>query len=167
MSDIRFDCPHCQHHLIVDEQGAGRQVPCPSCGTAITIPSPAKPPPDSEEQHATLQKDRPPTLQPTPSSGLGGLHIKSKDAGDGEAHGEDINVDQPFSKKKDQWFTNNHGKKYHFCYYNSHGRMMETACDGEHMDITAEIAADLAKPRKGAYCKDCLKALDINVNDLL
>lgn len=166
MSDIRFNCPACDHHLIVDEEGAGVQVPCPECGHQLTIPSPAPQAPPLEEPQAALKHTETPTLQPSASSGLAGLHIKSKEPDDGEHHGEDINVDQPFAKKKDQWFTTNHGKKYHYCYYNSHGRMMETACGGDHIEISAEIPLDLGKPRKGAYCKDCLNALNLDASDI-
>ena len=38
-NDISFSCPKCQQHLVVDEAGAGIQVPCPNCKTSITIPS--------------------------------------------------------------------------------------------------------------------------------
>ena len=38
MSDITFNCPHCQYPLAVDEQGAGRKANCPQCGVVVTIP---------------------------------------------------------------------------------------------------------------------------------
>ena len=38
MIDINFDCPHCGKHLVVDADGVGLAVPCPTCGGAVTIP---------------------------------------------------------------------------------------------------------------------------------
>ena len=38
MSDITFNCPHCQYPLAVDERGAGRKANCPQCGVVVTIP---------------------------------------------------------------------------------------------------------------------------------
>lgn len=39
MSDIEFNCPHCNHSLVVDASGAGLTVNCPKCSEAILIPS--------------------------------------------------------------------------------------------------------------------------------
>ena len=39
MSDINFNCPHCQNDLAVDEKGAGRTVNCPLCQKPLVIPS--------------------------------------------------------------------------------------------------------------------------------
>jgi DNA-directed RNA polymerase subunit RPC12/RpoP len=36
--DITFACESCGQQIIVDESGAGLQVPCPRCGKEITIP---------------------------------------------------------------------------------------------------------------------------------
>lgn len=38
MTDIKFDCPHCQNNLAVDESGAGMTVNCPLCQKALVIP---------------------------------------------------------------------------------------------------------------------------------
>lgn len=38
MADIEFDCPKCQHRLVVDERGAGRKVYCPQCAGVVDIP---------------------------------------------------------------------------------------------------------------------------------
>lgn len=38
MSDIAFHCVWCRHRLVVDDGGAGVELPCPVCGTNITIP---------------------------------------------------------------------------------------------------------------------------------
>jgi predicted RNA-binding Zn-ribbon protein involved in translation (DUF1610 family) len=53
--EIIFNCPKCNQELAVDSAGAGSELPCPTCGETITIPSePAKsaPPGASEETHA-------------------------------------------------------------------------------------------------------------------
>ena len=34
-TDIVFDCPNCNHNLVVDYRAAGLQVPCSQCGTII------------------------------------------------------------------------------------------------------------------------------------
>ena len=36
--EIIFNCPNCDQELAVDSQGAGSQIPCPTCGETITIP---------------------------------------------------------------------------------------------------------------------------------
>lgn len=40
MADIIFDCPECDHNLVVDKQAAGRVVTCPECGSQIQVPTP-------------------------------------------------------------------------------------------------------------------------------
>src|SRR5437899_296085 len=41
--DLIFNCPKCDQELAVDSSGAGTEIDCPSCGEAITIPSPHGP----------------------------------------------------------------------------------------------------------------------------
>jgi len=36
--EIIFNCPHCEQELSVDAEGAGSEIPCPTCGEVITIP---------------------------------------------------------------------------------------------------------------------------------
>jgi len=36
--DIVFSCPGCHQELVVDAQGTGSEIECPSCETAITVP---------------------------------------------------------------------------------------------------------------------------------
>jgi hypothetical protein len=38
MSDITFYCKCCRQRLVVDDAGAGIEIPCPICGRDITIP---------------------------------------------------------------------------------------------------------------------------------
>ena len=38
MSDIKFNCPHCQQRLGVSETLLGRKIPCPVCGGHIRLP---------------------------------------------------------------------------------------------------------------------------------
>ncbi len=38
--DLIFNCPKCEQELAVDSSGAGSEIPCPACGTVITIPEP-------------------------------------------------------------------------------------------------------------------------------
>lgn len=39
MSDIVFECLHCQQSLVVDSSGVGFQVNCPGCDREIEIPA--------------------------------------------------------------------------------------------------------------------------------
>lgn len=48
MSDITFSCPHCQNPLVVDEEGAGLEIPCPVCSRQITIPEASEVRPEPE-----------------------------------------------------------------------------------------------------------------------
>jgi len=52
--EIVFNCPHCNQELAVDSDGAGSQIPCPTCHETITIPDkPAKAEPAAgEDAHA-------------------------------------------------------------------------------------------------------------------
>ena len=36
--DITFTCQHCQQPLVIDAEGAGVSVACPSCGGVLTVP---------------------------------------------------------------------------------------------------------------------------------
>jgi len=36
--EIIFNCPNCSQELAVDDSGAGSEIPCPTCGSTITIP---------------------------------------------------------------------------------------------------------------------------------
>jgi len=40
MADIEFNCPKCQHRLVVDGRGAGKKVKCPKCSGELIIPTP-------------------------------------------------------------------------------------------------------------------------------
>jgi hypothetical protein len=36
--DIVFECAHCNGELIVDQEGAGLDLPCPLCGNPVKVP---------------------------------------------------------------------------------------------------------------------------------
>lgn len=38
--DITFACEKCGQQVVIDEAGAGIQVPCPGCGQLLVVPSP-------------------------------------------------------------------------------------------------------------------------------
>ena len=40
-TDIVFDCPHCNHGLVIDYRGAGLQIECVECKQAVTVPIPS------------------------------------------------------------------------------------------------------------------------------
>jgi uncharacterized Zn finger protein len=46
--DIRFSCPACEHHMVIEEAGAGLVVKCPKCGHDAKVPDLPKPATDSE-----------------------------------------------------------------------------------------------------------------------
>lgn len=39
MGDMKFHCPECGGHLVVDERGVGLTVRCSHCLQSITIPN--------------------------------------------------------------------------------------------------------------------------------
>jgi hypothetical protein len=39
MGDIRFECPKCGRHLVINEGGAGLFVTCPTCGQLVHVPA--------------------------------------------------------------------------------------------------------------------------------
>src|SRR3569833_1752599 len=41
MADIKFHCPECAQKIAVDESAAGLQIDCPSCRSALLIPTEA------------------------------------------------------------------------------------------------------------------------------
>ena len=38
MAEVKFSCPQCGQHLSGNEQWSGRQIQCPACATALTVP---------------------------------------------------------------------------------------------------------------------------------
>ncbi len=40
-TDIVFDCPHCDHGLVIDFRGAGLQIDCIECKQPVTVPIPS------------------------------------------------------------------------------------------------------------------------------
>jgi DNA-directed RNA polymerase subunit RPC12/RpoP len=57
--EIIFNCPNCSQELSVDAAGAGSEIPCPTCGEAITIPeksATAVAPAAADEPHAMSLK---------------------------------------------------------------------------------------------------------------
>jgi DNA-directed RNA polymerase subunit M/transcription elongation factor TFIIS len=65
--DIRFSCPKCEHHMIIDEAGAGMTVQCPKCGADAKVPNAPKPaaPSDSDKERTVAIKWIPPGAGPT------------------------------------------------------------------------------------------------------
>ena len=63
MSDLKFNCPHCQQRLGIPEAAMGRTIPCPLCKGHIRLPAsePAEPEPTRKlraiGRPATQQKD--------------------------------------------------------------------------------------------------------------
>ncbi len=66
MSDLKFNCPHCQQRLGIPEAAMGRTIPCPLCKGHIRLPAgqqtePTEPEPTRKlraiGRPATLQKD--------------------------------------------------------------------------------------------------------------
>jgi Zn finger protein HypA/HybF involved in hydrogenase expression len=53
--DIRFECPHCQQRIKIDESGAGLQINCPGCQALVTIPMPAQASQPVAQQSAVQQ----------------------------------------------------------------------------------------------------------------
>jgi len=46
MADFRFACTHCGQRISCDSELRGREITCPACQTALTVPAPSpKPPP--------------------------------------------------------------------------------------------------------------------------
>ena len=39
MSELKFNCPHCDQHLKCDDQFSGREIQCPGCNVLIRIPA--------------------------------------------------------------------------------------------------------------------------------
>ena len=38
MSEINFNCPHCQQELTAPEEMAGQSIECPACGKPFDVP---------------------------------------------------------------------------------------------------------------------------------
>jgi hypothetical protein len=72
MSDITFNCPHCDGHIAAPCDGAGMQVPCPHCSQEILIPAQRIPAPP------TLPPPLPPQHKPCPYCGEEILAIARK-----------------------------------------------------------------------------------------
>ena len=62
MSDLKFDCPHCQQTLEAPEELLGQTIPCPACNGPIELPRPEPaptPPPLPRRPLAVHQSPRP------------------------------------------------------------------------------------------------------------
>jgi len=60
--DIRFSCPACEHHLVIDETGAGLVIQCPKCGADAKVPDAYRPEVvfDPEKERTVALKWTPP-----------------------------------------------------------------------------------------------------------
>ena len=58
--EIIFNCPNCGQELSVDAEGAGTELPCPTCSETITVP-------EKSTKAATVPSDEPhaPSLAPS------------------------------------------------------------------------------------------------------
>ncbi len=78
--DIRFSCPACGHHMIIDEAAAGMLVDCVECGREVKIPDkPAAPPPSPRPKSSAKplpEKERTVALPWTPPTN--GTHPEPK-----------------------------------------------------------------------------------------
>lgn len=180
MEDIHFSCPICNGHIVIDGEGAGREAACPHCEKIIQIPFPAaepahasaSPPAKTATAGLSLQKNpveawKQHTSNAEERSLLAHLGFDSDGAGGDEAsggaphaaHHTDVNFNQPVSRKKDHWFTQN-GKRYHYCYYDPSETTMKTACGAKNLPVGVDIAPDdLTELRNSAFCKKCLQVL--------
>lgn len=61
---IKFNCPHCGTRISAGAEDAGRQAPCPSCGSDIVVP-------DAAESLPAAPKLPPPLPQPALSRSKG------------------------------------------------------------------------------------------------
>jgi transcription elongation factor Elf1 len=52
---IRFHCPHCNESLKTDDEHAGDETECPTCGQGFVIPAPAQ---SSDEDTQFLTSDQ-------------------------------------------------------------------------------------------------------------
>jgi transcription elongation factor Elf1 len=55
MNEFKFNCPHCQQHLLVAETLAGRQFQCPGCNHLIRVP---RPPGREDTRSGTVESGR-------------------------------------------------------------------------------------------------------------
>lgn len=71
--EIIFNCPHCDQELSVDSEGAGSQIPCPTCGETITIP-------EESAKSASDEESSVPRLAPSAiaSSAAAKIHLNLK-----------------------------------------------------------------------------------------
>ncbi len=63
MSEFKFSCPHCDQHILCDEQLSGREIHCPNCQHLFQVPPvPGKPGQSSPESGRNLLEppQRPP-----------------------------------------------------------------------------------------------------------
>ena len=65
--DIRFSCPKCEHHMVIDEAGAGMIVQCPQCGADARVPKGPKPAAsaDADKERTVAIKWVPPGATPS------------------------------------------------------------------------------------------------------
>lgn len=57
--DIHFSCPACEHHMVIDEAGAGLVIQCTECGQDVRVPNPVEPKPSPEAGPANVSQPAP------------------------------------------------------------------------------------------------------------
>ena len=70
MAEIKFSCPQCRQHISGDEQWSGRQIQCPTCATALTVPQVLLPPVAAPPVLKSPAPQPPPSHGPKLSAGV-------------------------------------------------------------------------------------------------
>jgi hypothetical protein len=69
MAEIKFACAQCGQHISGDEQWAGHQIQCPTCGAALTVPQAPRPPTAATVAPKSLVPQPPPANRSGLSAG--------------------------------------------------------------------------------------------------
>ena len=69
MAEIKFACAQCGQHISGNEQWAGHQIQCPTCGAALTVPQAPRPPAAAAPALRSLVPQPPPSHNPKLSAG--------------------------------------------------------------------------------------------------
>ncbi|MCU0783951.1 MAG: hypothetical protein MUF81_07865 [Verrucomicrobia bacterium] len=103
MNEFKFNCPKCGQHILANASWIGRRIKCPSCGTRIAVPAPAKAqqpsvpvvvPVVAKPKTPPVKPDKNPIASKKETKKNGPMVVTSSDA-KAESSGKPLRVDVP------------------------------------------------------------------------
>ncbi|MDD7986184.1 DUF1592 domain-containing protein [Lentisphaera marina] len=76
--EVKFFCPHCEQKLACDSNVAGKEIQCPQCTNAITVPMPSVQEPEVQEATEFTPLEESPQRKPSRKKTMRGTNSKQR-----------------------------------------------------------------------------------------